>query len=79
MIFHHIKSQGSAETKNQLASLGSPFQLKKVAEAATQFNQRKTALIIEKLRETDARAKGVNSNSVSSIELLKELTFFILN
>jgi len=79
MIYHDLTAQGTADSKRKLSTLGSPFQLKKVANTAAQFNQRKTALIIEKLREIDARSKGVNSSTVSSSDLLKELTYFILN
>ena len=79
MVYHHLRGLGTSEAKRQLSSLGSPFQLKKVANTAAQYNQRKTALIIEKLREIDARSKGVSSGTVNSGELLKELTFFILN
>ena len=79
MIYHHLMTQGTAESKRKLSAIGSPFQLKKVANTAARYNQRKTALIIEKLREIDARSKGVNAATVSTGDLLKELTFFILN
>ncbi len=79
MMYHHIKSMAASDAKQQLNKLGTPFQQSKIANAATRYNQRKTALIIEKLREIDARYKGVNSASVGSGDLLKELTYFILN
>lgn len=43
------------------------------------FSPGKTLQIISKLREFDMRGKGVNNNTTSKEELLKELLFFILH
>jgi len=43
------------------------------------YTGRKVMSIIEQIRRTDARSKGVGNPFISSGELMKELFFFILH
>lgn len=56
----------------------SPYFLNEYLTAAKNYSPRKTMLIISKIRECDARSKGVGQVSISDGELLKELVHFIL-
>lgn len=78
MMFHGLKSKDMASIQ-KLPGCRHPFVAKKIMASAQKYPARKTALIIEKLRETDAQLKGVNSANSSPHDLLKEMTYFILN
>ena len=42
-------------------------------------NKRKTIEIISKIRETDAKSKGLDNPNTGAGDLMKELLFFILH
>ena len=52
---------------------------KNVVPALKKYSGVKVMQIIGEIRRTDARSKGVESGSVSSGDLLKELFYFILH
>lgn len=56
-----------------------PFLIKDYATAARRFPAGKTLRIIGKIRETDARAKGINNPSAGELDLWQELIYFILH
>ena len=79
MIYQSMKSKDPQTTMRALG-LRSPFAVKSIAATSTLFTQRKVAEVIRLIRDYDARFKGVNAGySESSAELLKELTYKILN
>lgn len=79
MIYQSLKSK-DPQTAMKALGLRSPFAVRSIADTSTQFTQRKIAEIIRLIRDFDARFKGVNSSySESSEQLLKELTYKILN
>lgn len=55
------------------------WQLKDYISAMHSFSAMKTMKIIGKIRETDAKMKGVGKGNISDGELLKELIFFIMH
>jgi DNA polymerase-3 subunit delta len=77
MIYHQLEDK----SRNQVASALSinPFFVKDYAEAAKNFNQQQLKRVISLLREYDLRVKGINNNSTSEGELLKELVYRILH
>jgi len=79
MMYHSLSDKSSNNIMRTIPGVRSPFFAKNLMNSATLYPFPKTAQIIEKLREIDARFKGVGSSSISSVELLKELTYFILN
>lgn len=60
-------------------SLKSPWGAKDYITAMRNYSARKTLDIIGKIRETDARSKGLDNVSTPPNELLMELIAFILN
>ena len=79
MMFHSLKDKSQSNVMRTIPGMRSPFFARKLMDSAPHYPWKKTAQIIEKLREVDARSKGVSSSNIGSVQLLKELTFFILN
>lgn len=52
---------------------------KEYAIAMRNYSPRKTMDIIAKIRETDAKSKGLDNPNTPAGELMKELIFFILH
>ncbi|MCC8153814.1 MAG: DNA polymerase III subunit delta [Tannerellaceae bacterium] len=57
----------------------SPYQVKDYLAGLRNFSAMKVFTLISEIRQTDARAKGVENSSVSDAELLKELVYKILH
>lgn len=57
----------------------SEWQLKDYTLAMKSYTAMKTMQIIGKIRETDARLKGIEKGNISDGDLMKELLFFILH
>lgn len=57
----------------------SAYQLRDIKAAMRFYNGRKTMEIIAKLREADARLKGIGKGNMTDAEVMKELIFFILH
>lgn len=79
MMYHSLKDKSQGNVMKTIPGMRSPFFARKLMDSAPHYPWKKTAQIIEKLREVDARSKGVSSSNIGSVQLLKELTFFILN
>lgn len=77
MLYHYLsdKSQGAVATELKI----NPYFVKQYEQAAKSFGAWKTMNIISWIRETDARGKGVDSNSIDEGDLMKELVFKILH
>ncbi|MFZ4581420.1 MAG: DNA polymerase III subunit delta [Paludibacter sp.] len=77
MIYHYLsdKSQGSVASELKI----NPYFVKQYELAAKNYGAWKTMNIISWIRETDARGKGVESNAVNEVDLMKELVFKILH
>ncbi len=63
----------------QHLELRSSFQLKDFLNGMRNFSAMKTMQIIGKLRETDAKLKGVGKGNTSDEDIMKELVYFILH
>lgn len=75
--YHSLKDKNS---KNAAVVLGvNPYFLKDYDIAMRNYPIKKVTQIIADLREMDIKSKGVNSNSISSDDLLKEMIFKIFN
>lgn len=59
--------------------LKSPFMLNDYKTGMRNFSAMKTMRIIGKLRETDAKLKGVEKGNLSDADVMRELLFFILH
>ena len=56
-----------------------PFQARDMLAAMKLYSARKTMEIIAKIRETDAKVKGIEKGSATDGEIIRELIFFILH
>ena len=77
LLYHTLKDK----SKNNVASTlkVNPFFVRDYELAARNYPKGKLVKIISYLREYDLKSKGVNNNSVSEGELLKELIYKILH
>ncbi len=63
----------------QYLDLRNSFQLRDYKEGMRFYSAMKTMRIIAKLREADARLKGIEKGNMSDADVMKELIFFILH
>jgi DNA polymerase-3 subunit delta len=59
--------------------LKSPWQLKEYKLAMQNYSAMKTMLVIGKIRETDAKLKGVGRGNASDLDIMKELIYYIMH
>lgn len=77
LIYHYTPDKSN---KNIVQKLGiNPFFVGEYVTAAQNFSINKAVKVIEYLREYDLKSKGVDNNSTSGGELMKELIFKILH
>jgi DNA polymerase-3 subunit delta len=78
LIFHNIKDKSN---KNAVASELSvnPFFVGDYRSAASKFSQARLISCISMLREYDLKSKGVNNESASHGELLREMVFRMMH
>lgn len=78
MLAYYAPDKSPRGMMEQL-DLRNEWQLKEYTQAMRTFTAMKTLLIIGKLRETDARLKGVEKGNISDGDLMRELIYFILH
>jgi DNA polymerase-3 subunit delta len=78
MLYHYAPDKTEQGLLKQL-ELKSTWQLKDYNLAARNYSARKTMNIIAKIRETDAKIKGVESGNTDPGDIMRELVFFILH
>lgn len=59
--------------------LRSPWQLREYKAAMFNYTATKTLYIISKIRETDAKLKGVGKGNATDADVMRELIYFILH
>lgn len=75
--YHGLKDRNP---KNVIAQLGiNNYFLKDYDLALKNYPMKKVSQIIEALRDTDVKSKGVGANSISQSDLLKEMLYKIFN
>ena len=77
LIYHTLKDQSNTHVAKVLKI--NPYFVKDYQMAAKNYSKRKCMNIISHIREYDMKCKGLENNSVSDGELLKELLFKILH
>ncbi len=77
-IYHALKNASENEIATALGMRSSYF-LKDYRAAVQNYNKSKTEAIISLLREYDLKSKGVNRDSTTESELLRELIYRILH
>ena len=77
LVFHTLKDKSKSNVAKTLKV--NLFFVRDYELAARNYSKGKLVKIISYLREYDLKLKGVNNNSISEGELLKELIFKILH
>lgn len=79
MLAYYCPEKGSQERVAEWLELRSPWAAKDYMTGMRNFSAMKTMQIISKLREIDAKSKGLDNPNTPPEELMKELIFFILH
>ena len=77
MLYHYLPDKSQMAVASELKV--NPYFVRDYERAASVFNAWKTMYIISYIRDTDARAKGIDNASADDGELLKELVYKILH
>lgn len=78
MLAYYAPDKSQAGLLSQL-DLRADWQLKEYAQAMRLYSAMKTMQIIRKLRETDARLKGIKKGNMTDGDIMRELIYFILH
>ena len=79
MIAYYCPQKQSQEAVAQWLDMKSPWAAKEYMTGMRNFTAMKTMQIISKLREIDAKSKGLDNPNTPPGELMKELIFYILH
>ena len=79
MLAYYSPNKNSQEAVAEWLELRSPWAAKDYMTGMRNFTAMKTMQIISKLREIDAKSKGLDNPNTPPGELMKELLFFILH
>ena len=79
MIAHYCPQKNSQEAVAQHLELSSPWAAKDYMTGIRNYTAVKVLNIIGKLREIDAKSKGLDNPNTPPEELMKELIFYILH
>ena len=79
MLAYYCPEKASQEKVAEWLELRSPWAAKDYMTGMRNFTAMKTMQIISKLREIDAKSKGLDNPNTPPEELMKELIFFILH
>ena len=79
MIAYYAPNRTSQESVAQWLEMRSPWAAKDYMTGMRNYTAMKTMQIISKLREIDAKSKGLDNPNTPPGELMKELIFFILH
>ena len=79
MIAFYCPQRGSQEAVAQWLELRSPWAAKDYMTGMKNFSATKVLQIIYKIREIDAKSKGINNPNTAPGELMKELIFLVFH
>ncbi|MBQ7421759.1 MAG: DNA polymerase III subunit delta [Prevotella sp.] len=79
MIVHYAPKKNSESDIAVALDLRSAWGAKDYVSGMRNYSARKTLEIISKIREIDAKSKGLDNPNTSAGDLMKELIFFILH
>ena len=79
MIAHYSPNKNSQEAVAEWLELRSPWAAKEYMTGMRNYSAMKVLQIIGKLREMDAKSKGLDNQNTGPGDLMKELIFFILH
>lgn len=79
MIVYYSPHRNNEKDIMEALDLRNPWGTKDYLTGLKNYSARKVMDIISKIREVDARSKGIENPSTSAGDLMKELVFFILH
>ena len=79
MIVHYVPKNNMENGIQEALELRSKWGTKDYIMGMKNYSARKTMDIIAKIREIDAKSKGLDNPNTSVGDLMKELIFFILH
>ena len=79
LMLAHYAPQKTDSGVAQFLELRSPWAAKEYMTGLRNYSGMKTMQIVQKIRETDAKSKGLDNPNTPVGDLLKELVFFILH
>ena len=79
MVIHYTPNHTSDSVVAEVLELKSVWAAKEYMTGMRNYTAMKTLQIISKIREIDAKSKGIDNPNTSAGELVKELIFFILH
>ena len=79
MIAYYCPQKGSQEALAQWLELRSPWAAREYVTGMRNYTGMKVMQILGKIREIDAKSKGLDNPNTPAGELMKELLFFILH
>ena len=79
MVAYYCPERNNDNSLSKFLDLPSPWAAKDYQTGMRNFSATKTMQIIYKIREIDAKSKGLDNPNTSGGDLMKELIFFILH
>ncbi len=79
MIAYYCPQKGSQDAMAKWLEIGNPYFVKDYMTGIRNYSGMKVMQIISKMREIDAKSKGLDNPNTPVGELMKELIFFILH
>lgn len=79
MIAYYAPNNKSQESVAEWLELRSPWAAKDYMTGMRNYSGMKVMQIISKIREIDAKSKGLDNPNIPPGELMKELIFYILH
>ena len=79
MLAHYCPQKGSQEAVAGWLDMKSPWAAREYVTGMKNYSATKVMQVISKMREVDAKSKGLDNPNTPSGELMKELIFFILH
>ena len=79
MIAHYTPNRTNDSAVAEALELKTPWAAKEYMIGMKNYTPMKTMQIISKIREIDAKSKGLDNPNTGSGELMKELIFYILH
>jgi DNA polymerase-3 subunit delta len=79
MLSYYCPQKGSQEALAQWLDMKSPWGARDYITGMRNYSGMKVMQIISKIREIDAKSKGLDNPNTAPGELMKELIFFTLH
>lgn len=78
MLYYYAPDKSPNGLMEQL-EMRSDWQVRQISDASRLYSAKKAMLIIEKLRRTDAKLKGIGKGNLNDSDIMNELVYFILH